>query len=66
MRLDFFLYIFLIIFIYLFRLGWVFVACRLSLVSVSGGYALLWCGGFSLQHVASAVGQAPGCAGICS
>ena len=44
---------FFILFIYLFRLRWVFVAARrLSLVTASGGYSLcgVWashCGGFS-------------------
>ena len=39
-----------ILFIYLFRLLWVFIAgCGLSLVVASGGYSLLQCVGFSLR-----------------
>ena len=60
MRLDFF---HTHIFNYLFRLGWVFVAGRLSLVSESG------CGGFSCRtravgaQASVAAAPAPGCAG---
>ena len=36
-------------FFFFFGLLWVFVACGLSLVAVSGGYSSLRCSGFSLQ-----------------
>ena len=48
-RTSILFYLFIInLFIY-FWLRWVFVAVHgLSLVTVSGGYSLLWCAGFSL------------------
>ena len=43
-------YFCLFIYLFYFWLHWVFVAgCRLSLVSQSGGYSLLWCLGFPLR-----------------
>ena len=50
LRLFNFLLRFILLFIYIFRLHWVFVAaCGLSLAVASCGYSSLWCAGFSLQ-----------------
>ena len=39
--------------LFIFWLYWVFLACGLSLVAVSGGYSSVWCAGFLLQSTGS-------------
>ena len=62
----FFLINLFILFIY-FWLHWVFIAVRgLSLVTVSGGYSLLWCTGFSLRWLFLLRSMGSRCAGFSS
>ena len=53
------------LFIY-FWLCWVFVACGLSLVAVSGGYPLLRCAGFSLRWLLLLQSTGSRCTGFSS